>query len=371
MIESTIIFIIFGVGMSLLMWRMYHVAKADPELAGYEPAVLLGKSFIKYNLTYLMGLQLCALIAEAALLGSVVDERTNVAVRMFLHLVVAAISTVGAFGLAKFFGEFVFSLTQMTKRSPGVTAGLIMSTLSLTFLAFFFAIGAPIYNMLALANALHNTVQLDVFMAALQVKLGFEPDAYLTYVIAKNRLPLDYAPFASLHSAMVSSLGITFFHLILTAWEILYTLKLSLESKPLLDDILNRTIGKDGKDKEKDKDKSKDKEKDKDKGKDDKKIDGKIQIEGLLSFLKIPDKDIENWVNKLLVYIDVNTQDPKVATSRAANLGALHFQMKSLEKTPKKTADGRAPDKLAEDIRKEFEVNWANNALTLPKPKKD
>lgn len=363
MIESTIIFAIFGIGMALLMWRMYHVAKADPELAGLEPAALLGKSFIKYNLTYLMGLQLCALIAEAALLGSVVDEKTNVAVRMFLHLVMAAISTVGAFGLAKFFGEFVYTITQFPKRPVGISLGLLSSTFMLTAIAFFFAIGAPIFNMLALANALHNTVQLDVFMAALKVEIGMRPQAYLDYVIVLNRLPADYAPFASLHSGMVSSLGITFFHLILTFWEIVYTLKLALESKSLLDTILNRTIGKDDK---KDKDKDKDKKDEKPK---DKKLDGKVQIEGLLAFLKMSDKDVTTWVDKLLVYIDTNTQDPKVATARAAALGALHFQMKSLDKTPNKTADGRTPQKLGEDIRKEFEQTWAGNAITLPKPK--
>jgi len=361
MIESTIIFAIFGVGMALLMWRMYHVAKDDPELAGLEPAALLGKSFIKYNLTYLMGLQLCALIAEAALLGSVVDEKTNVAVRMFLHLVMAAISTVGAFGLAKFFGEFVYVFVAWPKRAPGVSIGLMMSNFVLTAIAFFFAIGAPIFNMLALANALHNTVQLDVFMAALQVELGFKPLAYLTYIIQLNGLPANYAPFASLHSGMVSSLGITFFHLILTFWEIVYTLKLALESKSLLDTILNRTVGLDDKEKKKKEDKKEDKE---DKGK---KIDGRVQIEAALGFLKLDSKDVAKWTENLLEYLDVATHDQKAVATRTATIAALHFQIKSLDRG-KKTADNRTPEKLADDIRKELE-GWTNNSITLPKAK--
>lgn len=362
MIESTVIFAIFGVGMALLMWRMYHVAKDDPELKGLEPAALLGKSFIKYNLTYLMGLQLCALIAEAALLGSVVDEKTNVAVRMFLHLVMAAISTVGAFGLAKFFGEFVYVFVAWPTRNVGISLGLMMSNFVLTIIAFFFAVGAPIFNMLALANALHNTVQLDVFMASLQVELGFKPLAYLTYIIKINGLPENYAPFASLHSGMVSSLGITFFHLILTFWEIVYTLKLALESKSLLDTILNRTAGlKDEKDK--DKDKSKEKEKDKDKPK----VDGKVQLEGVLAFLRLDNKDVEKWTEKLLTYLDVATHDQKTVATRTATIASLHFQVKSLDKG-KKTTDNRTPEKLAEDIRKELE-NWTGNSVTLPKAK--
>lgn len=366
MIESTIIFIIFGVGMALLMWRMYHVAKSDPELQGLEPAALLGKSFIKYNLTYLMGLQLCALISEAALLGSVVDEKTNVAVRMFLHLVMAGISTIATFGLVKSFGEFVYALTQFNTRPVGQSLGLIFANAFLTLIGVFFAMGAPIYNMLALANALQNTVQLDVFLAALQVQLGWEPQAYLDYTIRVNRLPVDYAPFASLHSAMVSSLGITFFHLILTCWEIVYTLKLALESKSLLDTILNRTLGvKDGKEKEK--------EKGKEKGKDKKenKKDGKSQLEGVLKFVGLSEKDVDKWTEKLLLYIDESTNDQKVVAERIVRLGALHFQVDSLNTgNSKKSADGSTPEKLAETIRKEFESVWSNNAITLPKPEK-
>jgi hypothetical protein len=345
---------------------MYSVAKNDPELQGLEPAALLGKSFIKYNLTYLMGLQLCALIAEAALLGSVVDEKTNVAVRMFLHLVMAAISTISAFGLSKAFGEFVYSFVMIPKRPVGITIGLMFSTAVLTFIAFFFAIGAPIFNMLALANALHNTVQLDVFMAALQVQIGLEPQAYLDYIIKINHLPEDYAPFASLHSGMVSSLGITLFHLILTFWEIVYTLKLALESKSLLDSILNRTIGLDDKDGKENKDGKKDKKKEKK----EKTAEGKSQIEDLLKFIGLSDKDVTAWVDKLLIYLDEATHDGKIVSQRVVNLGGLHFQMDSLSNNGgKKTADGTTPEKLVEKIRKEFEQNWASSSITLPKPK--
>ena len=367
MVESTIVFVAFFVCVGFLTYYLYKQAQKDPKLKGLEPAALLARAIIKYNFTYLIGLQLSALIAEAALLGSVQDEKTNVTVRMSVHLIAAAISTVGAFGLAKAIGEFVSVF--VIPRPVGVRLGLASTIFVIIIISFIFAIGAPIVNMLAMANAVHNTGQLECFWVMMKVKMGFLHPSFLTAVIAENRYPPTFSPFANLHSAMMSSVIITTFHLLLTIYEVVLALKLSL-TKEGIQHALNTDMfdvpaeqKKDDKKEDKKEDK-KDEKKDEKKDDDDpKKANKKAtdQITMAIEFLGI-DKS-QAWLEKIVpFYIKM---DDAARTKAFANLVEINMGIKTIQSGKSTTQKGVTKPQLQHQIR-ELLQGWTNDSITLP-----
>lgn len=364
MVEATVFFCIFALVIGLFGYFGYRKAKKDPQNAGLEPGAILIKSFINYSLTYFIGLQLAAMISEAALLGSVQDKDINVAARMTVHVVMAIISAFGAFAMTKYFGSLVSVLIQ--KRPFGVKIGLVSLLLTLSFISLGFTIGAPLYNLSAMANSLHQTTQLELFWDAVKVSLGWQPEAYLAYKIRINHLPEDYAPFASLHSGMVTSIGITVFHIMLTIWECLVSLMLALTHQGLrhavMADLFDVKVdsgdskGDDKGKKEGEKDK-KDEEKDKHNPKD------KSAIEGLLKAYGIEDKKLESWVNTLL----------ELTYDKAKNKPNVERHVKIIELNEAFKSDKGKPSRLEEHrsaLRKLIH-DWTGGQKTLPEPKKD
>jgi hypothetical protein len=372
MIESTIVFVAFFVCVGLLTYYLYKQAQKDPKLKGLEPAALLARAIIKYNFTYLIGLQLSALIAEAALLGSVQDEKTNVTVRMSVHLIAAAISTVGAFGLAKAIGEFVSVF--VIPRPIGVRMGLGSTILVIILISFIFAVGAPIVNMLAMANAVHNTGQLECFWVMMKVKMGFLHPSFLTAVIAENRYPPTFSPFANLHSAMMSSVIITTFHLLLTIYEVVLALKLSL-TKEGIQHALNTDMfdvpaekkeekKEDKKEDKKDEDKKDDEKKDNDPKKVNKKATD--QITTALEFLGIDKPQV--WMDKILPYYI--KMDDAAKTKAFAGIVEINMGIKTLESGKPATHKGITKPQLQVQIRETLQ-GWTKDAITLPSKSKN
>lgn len=356
--EATLVFVAFFAAVGFMTYYLYITGQKDPKLKGLEPGVLLARVIIKYNFTYLIGLQLAALVSEAALLGSVRDLKTNVTVRMTVHVIAAAISIVGAFGMSKYWGEFFKSFMQ--KMPFGQRLGLISVTLILAFLSLIMAVGAPIVNMLAMANAVHNTAQFDCFQAMIQVKLGMAHPSYLAHVIAENRFPPEFSPFANLHSSMISSLIITTFHLLLVFMEIILALKLMLTREGIQHAAFGETFDVPP---PKDDDKSKDdKPKDDEKDKENKKR-VTDQLTAALTYTGVP--DVVKWAEQILPHylkMEDKERGPKYAALTKGVLGIEQLKDRNT------TADGKNKEQLKDHLRTVLE-DMANHAITLPKAK--
>jgi hypothetical protein len=360
MLEATIFFVIFAVIIGAVSYYALKKARKDPENAGLEPGALLVKSFIKYSLTYFIGLQFGAMVSEAALLASVQEPDINVAARMTVHMVMALISALAAFALTKYFGAFVSAL--ISPRPFGVRAGLVVSLFFLSLISLLFTVGAPLYNLAAMTNSLKQSAQLEVWWAGFQVAFNMAPQSYLDYKIALNHLPKDYAPFASLHSGIVTSLGITSFHILVTLWEALTALMLALTNQTMahavLGDFFDIKRGDDAKDDDKNKDK--DKDKDKDKKDDDDKDKANIKkaketLSVLFEFCGI--SKVDDWVTKVLPHFYKPKDDNNV--KRVAQSQTLRLE---IEKLPA----GKSRDQLIQKIH-EAVSDWSNGGLHLPK----
>jgi len=359
MLEATIFFVVFATIIGVVAHYALKKARKDPANSGLEPGALLVKSFITYSLTYFIGLQFGAMVSEAALLASVQEPDINVAARMTVHMVMALISAFAAFALTKYFGAFVSAL--VSPRPLGVKLGLVTSLFFLSLISLLFTVGAPLYNLAAMTNSLKQSAQLEVWWAGFQVALNMAPQSYLDYKIALNHFPKDYAPFASLHSGIVTSLGITSFHILVTLWETLTALMLALTNQTMahavLGDFFDIKRGEDAKSGAKDKDKDKDKkdekpEDDKDKANTKK---AKETLAVLFEFCEI--KKVDEWVIKVLPHFYKPKDDNNV--NRVAEAQTLRLEVE------KHTA-GKSKDQLIQKIH-ETVSSWSNGGLHLPK----
>jgi hypothetical protein len=361
-LEATFIYIMVAGLLGVVSYFGYQKAKKDPENAGLEPGVILVRSFIKYSLTYFIVFQASAMLAEAALLGSVQEENMNVAARMGSHIAMAMVGAFGAFAMTKYFGSFISVIT--TKRPLGIWLGLASTTFMLSGVSLVLTIGSPIYNLMAMTNALHQGVQLEVWWASFQVGLGFKPQAYLDYVIALNKLPANYAPYDSLKTGMVTSLGLTAFHILITFWEILTVLMLALTHKgvnhALLGNLFDLVVDAPAKDS-----KAKDDAKDK-KPKDDiteEARKAKDLIGKLLTYAELDKDVVASFSEKLFPYIhDKSTQQNTVANLAEAMDLLVKYE----------SARNSSPQAKA-GLRTQFQAlvtKWTKGGLTLPKAAK-
>lgn len=359
--EATIVFVIFFFIVGGVTWLLYEKAKKDPELKGLEPGVLLARAVIKYNFTYLLGLQLAALIVEAALLGSVQDLRTNISVRMSLHMIIAAISLVGAFGLSKYAGMFFNAFNPANKMSVGTQMGIIATTGTLAFVMWFLAIGSPIVNMLAMANAVHNVGQLECFWVMLKVKFwGLDP-SFLVGVIQENHYPPDFSPFANLHPAMMSSCMITIFHILVIFVEIVLALLLILTRKGIQHAVLGQMFDVPVVEKEEKEDKKEDEDK---KEKKEKKVKAHDHITKALTFLGIP--DVSKWADLILPYY---TKLPDIEKGpKYSELVKATLDIDTINGGKATTMDNKTKTQLQIEVRTILE-NFTNKAVTLPRGK--
>lgn len=367
MITSTIFFVIFGVIFALVSYFGWQKLKVLPENKGLEPGAVVLRMLMTYSLTYFVGMQFSAMLCESVLLGSVQDANVNVPSRMAMHIVMGIISAVAAMTMTRFFGATVHAV--ITDRPLGVRMGLVTSAGALTALSFGLALFAPFYNLMAMANALHQTTELQIWWAAFKADLGFGSQAYVDYLLSLRHLPPDYAPFSSLHSGMVTSIGITAFHWMLTLMEILYTVYVSLTNQgfkqAILGDVFDlKPEGAPANPENKTKKENKGEGGEEKKSKNEQ--ESKSYLEAALRLIGYKDEGVvDHWVTRLLPYI--TSQDEKSAKDSAARLFELVSKVKA--------AQNAAPadqEKRVKDLRDWLESSvrtWSNGALTLSKPK--
>lgn len=222
--------VLFLVALAAFIWIIWKVAK-DPKNANREIGFTLIRLGVTYNLSALLLLQLMANLAEAGIVGSLQHEGINVGARMWAHLVIAVAGIIAALTWIKatreFFASFVLDVHW------GKRLALVCLTFMIAAIAFVGSIAAPLANMFAVANAANQTVQLDLFVASLQYDLFGNP-AYLEK-LAIVGLPLTYSPWGALKNEMVTSILLTSFHMLITIWDVLLALKLSLTKTDMED----------------------------------------------------------------------------------------------------------------------------------------
>lgn len=344
--------------------------KTDDKHKGQDPGKVLIYYANKYLVTWLILLQGSALLAEAAMIGGAQDGRTNVASRMILHLVIAGGSILASFLWVRSLFQFVS--VAISKRSLGEKSALCLIAFLIMLVTIVLSMSAPFYNMWALANAMNNTVQLELFGNYVQYKFGFmsQTSYFASIIEAHDGLnPGRYAAFANLHSAMVSSIGITVYHIGLTLWEVLFVLQVAITQKSM-GNIMGEDLVDPG--------------------------DAAAAaaataaqtanttntsanssstppnqatpqtqtIEKILKFCGVDDAKIPNWtqqVLKLFANRDTTETAKMTLTFQKFLLGVKQLE----EPNRRKTSDNQTASELEDTIRK-FVKDYSNNSLTLP-----
>jgi hypothetical protein len=358
---STAMFLLLLGVTAFLIYKL----KTDPRHAGQDLGKIVLYYAAKYIVTWLILLQAAANIAEAGIIGSIQDESVNVSARMTAHIVIALASIIAAFSWVKMLRQ-LFGVPNL-KIEPRKKFALGIIYAFLAFTMFLAAVSAPIYNMYILANGLNNTVQLNLFFMNLQVNLGWIPQSRLAAELMRYGLPLTYEPFQALHNAMVSSIGITVFHLFLTVWEVLFALSDSIKD-PLMGQAFD--VEPESKDDKKKDDKKKDGgEREKEKGSKDKKSSGgkEDHVNLLVNFMVDDESKREKWTN-IIMEIMTPTKDGGKDEAKASEIGVTiaSWARNIALLNSKKTGDKSAKD-LANEIREKV-LAWSGNRYRIPFP---
>lgn len=368
----------------------------DPVNAGQEPGRILLKIGITYTLSFLILIQIFLNVVEAAIVGSLQDPGVNTGARMSGHFLIAAVGILGALTWIKSFREMISSIFLKEKDAKGNEVyapwwskrfPLFVITFVLMFLGLVASIGAPVANMWTLANAVHNTRELEIFFAYAKYSMGWKSQMDYALVLVENNAPLKYSPWGGLSGVMVFSIIITFTHVMIYIWEVVFALKLSITKSDmtgafetdLYADKKPKNPDPKGGGKKKNKNADENEEEDDEADEDDdnggdnegKKKKNKAQhavLDKLWAFMGMDDDQSSKWTEKVFPLLDKQGSDKEQANIEFASaLSELHRKITHFEQKghgPKKETD--------KDIEKELRdliFKRSNRKLTLPSRK--
>lgn len=291
--------VLFLLALAAFVWIIWKISK-DPKNANREIGYTLIKMGVTYNLSALLLLQLMANLAEAGIVGSLQHAGINVGARMWAHLVIAVAGIIAALTWIKAFREFFAAF--VLDVHWGRKLALILITAMVAFIAFVGSIAAPLANMFAVANAAQQSTQLDLFFAYLRWEYFGNP-AYLEKLSVVG-LPLTYSAWGALKNEMVTSILLTSFHMLITVWDVLLALKLSLTKADMED-----AFSTDFEDKQPEAEKSKEKDKKKAGGKDEEEDKEKQKKSTTASYIEqiitavwpaMEEKTVEYWISEIV-----------------------------------------------------------------------
>lgn len=373
---------IFVLAVGAMIYATISLSK-DPKNAGQEPGRIFLRIGITYTLSWLIVGQIFLNMVEAGIVGSIQDPGINTAARMGGHFLIAGFGILGALTWIKSFREMIAALYIVDKdgkKAPGSHRyPLALICFILMLMGFVASIAAPLANMYVLANATHNVRELGIFIAAIKESMGIiSLNSYLL-VLAEAGAKPSYSPLGGLAGVMLFSIIVTFTHMFVCFWEVLFALKLSMTKDDMTKafetdiyaDKVPKEKGKDGKDKDKggkDKDEEGD---DEDKAEKDKKKKGSQHkiLEGIFKFMGMSEEDSEKWGDRVYPLLtEAGGGTVQDTATFSANMSELwrkiqHFESKG-EGPKKETAE-----MLESELRK-LVSDRSKKKLSVPRRKK-
>ena len=381
---------LFIIVMGAVIYGIIKLSKG-PGNAGQEPGRILLRLGVTYTLSFLILIQIFLNVVEAAIVGSLQDPGVNTGARMSGHFLIAAVGILGALTWIKSFREMISSIMLKEKDAKGVEVyapfwskrfPLFMITFVLMLLGLIASLVAPVANMWTLANAVHNTRELEIFFAFAKYSMGWKSQIDYAMVLAEAGAPARYSPWGGLAGVMVFSIVITATHIMIYVWEVVFALKLSMtksdmtaafetdlysDKKPSKDKGGKGKGGKDDKDKDDEGDDEGDGEDDSaESGKDKKKKKSQHSIlEKLWEFMGMDGDAAEKWSEKVYPLLNKSGSDKESANVEfASSISDIHRKIMHFE------SKGHGPKKeSAADLEKELRdliFKRSNRKLTLP-----
>lgn len=136
----------------------------------------------------------------------------NFAARFVGHMSLALLSLLGAVSLTKGFrslGELFMS----PLKDNFYFRGFILRTFRV-ILAVGFAFGLPVFNMLLIANGLHETPAIRLLWAD-----SFGTKERYIYLLAKHGKTIEYEPWDGISYPMAATIVITIAHILIILWD--------------------------------------------------------------------------------------------------------------------------------------------------------
>lgn len=379
--------ILFLAVVSAMIYGVIKMTKS-PENEGKEPGRVLLRIGITYTLTILILIQIFLNIVEAGIVGSLQDPGINTGARMGGHFLIAAGGILGALTWIKSFREMI--MAPYMKEPDGKDAhwgkrfAYFMVCLVLMLMGVFFSIAAPVANMWVLANAVHNTRELSIFLSFANYKFGGGSLINYQMALVENGASSSYSPWGGLAGVMVFSVVVTCAHMFICIWEVVFALKLSItksdmsaafetdmnaDKKPKDPNDKGKGKGKGKKDEDEDNEDEDDEDEEAGKGKSKgkKKADHAI-LDKLWSFMGMSDDDAEKWTRNVFPLLDekdkAGVQDAAIFASK---MNEVVRKVQAFEKTgkgPKKETAEEIAEELKDLIKKR-----SKGKLTLPQRK--
>ena len=359
--------VIYLVALGAAMWAIVMIAR-DKKSKNKE----IGRVLIEYGITYtlsaLVVLQIIANLSEAGIVAGLQDPDINTGARMSLHFFISGIGILGALVWIKAIREHFTAWSRISEDGWGA-AGLIAVTGIIAFISALAAVLAPIANLLVLANAVHNTRELGVFLHYVGYQLGWLSEGEYLVILTKNGARPDYSAWGSLKNIMASSCTVTAAHVLVAFWEVMIAFKLSLTKKDM-NEAFTRDLDEDEEPEDKDKEKDKggkdkgDKDKNKDDDKDDKtrkKEAHETMIADIVDWLN--PNDPSKWEEKLLNLMEKSWDKGDFTAVRYT------VEMTKIYKAVKGLKDGKGNAKRIEDELRKLVKDRSAGKLNLPKRK--
>lgn len=379
--------VIFVVAVAALIWAIIKMSK-DPANTGQEPGRIILRIGITYTLSALIILQVFLHIVESGIVGSLQDPGINTAARISGHFLIGLLGILGTLTWIKSFKEMI--MAPFMKEADGKYShggkrfAYFMISLVLMLLGLGASIAAPVLNMWTLANAVHNTRELGVFLSFANYEFWFGSKADYQMALVEAGASSSYSPWGGLAGVMVFSVILTFVHMLICFWEVIFALKLSItksdmasafetdmhaDKKPKDPNDKGKGKGKGKKDEDEDEDEEDEEDEDAGKGKSKgkKKAEHAI-LDKLWGFMGMSDDDAEKWTRNVFPLLDekdkAGVQDAAIFASK---INEVHRKVQAFEKTgkgPKK----ETPEEIAEEL-KDLIKKRSKGKLTLPQRK--